>query len=89
MTDSTLYFSNGNDLLAVDKSTGNMKVLLTNQITSSCRWPWRVTADRARRRTRGTEIFQLWGVDAASGSQSCNWTRKVLRQSTRPTRCLD
>jgi len=25
MTDSTFYFSNGNDLLAVDKSSGNMK----------------------------------------------------------------
>jgi outer membrane protein assembly factor BamB len=70
MTDSTLYFSNGNDLLAVDKSSGNMKVLLTNPDYELL--PLAMAGDKLivrARRTRGTEIFQLWGVDAASGSQ--------------------
>jgi len=70
MTDSTLYFNNGNDLMAVDKSSGTMKVLLTNPDYELL--PLAMAGDtlivRARR-TRGTEIFQLWGVDAASGSQ--------------------
>ena len=70
MTDSTLYFSSGNDLLAVDKSSGNMKVLLTNPDYELL--PLAMAGNNLivrARRTRGTEIFQLWGVDAASGSQ--------------------
>ena len=69
MTDSTLYFSNGNDLLAVDKASGNMKVLLTNPDYELL--PLAMAGDKLivrARKTRGTEIFQLWGVDAASGS---------------------
>jgi outer membrane protein assembly factor BamB/ribosomal protein L7/L12 len=71
LTDSTLYFSNGNDLLAVDKSTGTMKVLLTNPDYDIL--PLAVAGDKLivrARRTRGTEHFELWGVDAASGRQS-------------------
>jgi ribosomal protein L7/L12/outer membrane protein assembly factor BamB len=68
MTDSTLYFSNGNDLLVVDKSSGAMKVLLTNPDYDLL--PLAVTGDmllvRARR-TRGSERFALWGVNAVSG----------------------
>jgi len=70
MTDTTLYFNNGNDLMAVDKSSGSMKVLLTNpdyELLSLAAAGNNLIV-RARR-TRGTEIFQLWGVDAASGSQ--------------------
>ena len=71
MTDSTLYFSNGNDLLAVDKSAGTMKVLLTNPDYELL--PLAVAGDKLivrARRTRGTERFELWGLDAASGTQS-------------------
>ena len=70
MTDSTLYFNNGNDLMAVDKSRGSMKVLLTNPDYELL--PLAMAGHNLivrARRTRGTEIFQLWGVDAASGSQ--------------------
>jgi outer membrane protein assembly factor BamB/ribosomal protein L7/L12 len=71
MTDSTLYFSNGNDILAVNKSTGEMKVLLTNPDYDLL--PLAVADDKLivrARRTRGTERFELWGVEAASGSQA-------------------
>jgi ribosomal protein L7/L12 len=71
MTDSTLYFSNGNDLLAVDKSTGTLQVLLTNPDYDLL--PLAVADDKLivrARRTRGTERFELWGVEAASGSQA-------------------
>ncbi len=69
MTDSSLYFSNANDLLKVDKSTGIMQVLLTNPDYSIL--PLAMAGDKliARaRRTRGTDRFELWGVEAASGS---------------------
>jgi outer membrane protein assembly factor BamB len=70
LTDSTLYFNNGNDLMAVDKSGGSMKVLLTNPDFELL--PLAMAGDKLivrARRTRSTEIFQLWGVDAAFGSQ--------------------
>jgi outer membrane protein assembly factor BamB len=70
MTDSTLYFSNGNDLLAVDKSAGTMEVLLTNPDYNLL--PLAISGDKMivrARRTRGTERFELWGLDAASGAQ--------------------
>ena len=70
LTASTLYFNNGNDLMAVDKSSGSMKVLLTNPDYELL--PLAVAGDNLivrARRTRGTEIFQLWGVDTSSGSQ--------------------
>jgi outer membrane protein assembly factor BamB/ribosomal protein L7/L12 len=70
MTNSTLYFSNGNDLLSVDKSTGEMKVLMTNPDYELL--PLAMAGDKLivrARRTRGTERFELWGVDAASGNQ--------------------
>ncbi len=69
MTDSSLYFSNANDLLAVDKSAGTMKVLLTNPDYNLL--PLAMAGDKLivrARRTRGTERFEMWGVDAASGS---------------------
>ena len=69
MTDSTLYFSNHNNLMAVDKASGTMKVLLTNPDYELL--PEAVAGNilivRARR-TRGSETFQLWGVDTTSGN---------------------
>jgi ribosomal protein L7/L12 len=73
MTDSSLYFSNGNDILAVNKSTGEMKVLLTNPDYDLL--PMAMAGDKLivrARRTRGTEKFELWGVNAASGESA--WT---------------
>ncbi len=70
MTDTTLYFNNGGQLLAVDKIAGTVQTLLANEDYDLI--PLAVTGDtlivRARR-TRGTERFELWGVDAASGKQ--------------------
>jgi ribosomal protein L7/L12 len=71
LTDSSLYFSNGNDILAVNKSTGEMKVLLTNPDYNLL--PLAMAGDKLivrARRTRGTEKFELWGVEAASGRQA-------------------
>ena len=70
VTDTRLYFANGSQLLAVDKATGAIKTLLDNADYDSV--PLAVTGDtllvRARR-TRGTEKFELWGLDPASGAQ--------------------
>jgi len=69
MTGSSLYFSNDNDLLVVDKSAGSMQVLLTNPDYSLL--PLSMAGDKLivrARRTRGSERFELWGVEAASGS---------------------
>ena len=71
MTDSSLYFSTGNDILAVNKSTGEMKALLTNPDYDLL--PLTMAGDKLivrARRTRGTEKFDLWGVDSASGNQT-------------------
>ncbi|HVM73048.1 MAG TPA: PQQ-binding-like beta-propeller repeat protein [Anaerolineales bacterium] len=69
MTDSTLYFRNQNDLMAVDKSSGNMKVLISNPDFDFI--PLAVAGDKLilrARKTRGSETYQVWGVDIASGS---------------------
>lgn len=69
LTNSNLYFSNANDLLAVDKSTGHMKVLLTNPDYTLL--PLALAGNNLivrAYRTRGTGIFELWGVDVSSGS---------------------
>ena len=71
MTDSSLYFSNRNDILAVNRSSGEMKVLLTNPDYDLL--PLAMAGDKLivrARRTRGTERFELWGVEAVSGSRA-------------------
>lgn len=66
----TLYFSNGDQLLAADKTTGSVQSLLASEDYEFL--PLAVSGDtllvRARR-TRGSERFELWGVDAGSGSR--------------------
>ena len=69
-THSTLYFSNGSQLLAVDKRAGTLKTLLSNEDSDFV--PLVITGDRIivrARRTRGTERFELWGLDLASGER--------------------
>ena len=72
MTASSLYFSDGdNTILAVDKSTGEIKPLLTNPDYNLL--PLAMVGDKLivrARRTRGTEKFELWGVNAASGESA-------------------
>jgi len=70
VTDTTIYFSNESQLLAVDKSAGTVQTLLANEDYDFL--PLAISGDtllvRARR-TRGTERFELWGVNATSGKQ--------------------
>ena len=71
VTDKTFYFSTGSQLLAVDKSSGAVQTLLTNEDYDLV--PLAATGDtilvRARR-TRGTERYELWGVNATTGNQT-------------------
>ncbi|KAF0109115.1 MAG: hypothetical protein FD146_159 [Anaerolineaceae bacterium] len=68
LTDTHIYFANGNELLAVDKSSGTLYTLLADEDYGFV--PLAVSGDvllvRARR-TRGSERFELRGLDAASG----------------------
>lgn len=70
MTDTVFYFSNGSRLLSVDKRTGTVQTLLANEDYDIV--PLAVTGDtllvRARR-TRGTERFELWGLNPISGAR--------------------
>jgi outer membrane protein assembly factor BamB len=70
-TQDVLYFGSDSQLLAVDKSTGEMKTLLNNEDYEFL--PLVVEGDRLyvrARRTRGTERFELWGVDLVKGEQA-------------------
>ncbi len=70
MTDTTFYFNNGSQLLAVDKRAGIVKTLLANEDYDLI--PLAMAGEtllvRARR-TRGSERFELWGVNPVSGAQ--------------------
>jgi LSD1 subclass zinc finger protein len=70
MTNKVFYFSNGNQLLEVDKSSGIIQTLLVNEDYDFI--PLAATGDtllvRARR-TRGTERFELWAVNPVSGAR--------------------
>jgi LSD1 subclass zinc finger protein len=69
-TDTTLFFSNESQLLAVDKATGALQTLLTDEDYEFI--PLAVTGDRLivrARRTRGSERFEIWGVGAISGER--------------------
>jgi outer membrane protein assembly factor BamB/ribosomal protein L7/L12 len=69
MSDASFYFSSGDQLLVVDKSTATLQALLVNEDYAFI--PLAVTGDtlvvRARR-TRGTERFELWGVNLTTGA---------------------
>jgi len=70
LTGTHLYFINGHQLLAVDKSSGALQTLLTDEDYESI--PLAVTGDRLivrTRRTRGSERFEIWGVEAISGER--------------------
>jgi LSD1 subclass zinc finger protein len=69
-TDTNIYFNSGNQLLAVNKSNGSIQSMLANDNYDFA--PLAVTGDtlivRARR-SRGTELFELWGVNITTGKQ--------------------
>ncbi len=81
LTGSTLYFSTDKGLLAVDKSSGELKVLSSNPDYDLL--PLSVSGDNLivrARRTRGTEKFELWGINASSGESA--W--KIDLQTAKP-----
>lgn len=65
-----IFFNTDSRLLAVNKSSGSVRQLLDNEDFEFL--PLALSGDtllvRARR-TRGSERFELWGVDAGSGSR--------------------
>jgi outer membrane protein assembly factor BamB/ribosomal protein L7/L12 len=70
LTETNLYFSTGNDIMSVDKSDGTTAVLLTNPDYDLL--PLAAAGDKMivlTRRTRGTERFELWGVNPTSGER--------------------
>lgn len=68
LTEERLYFNNDDEIMAVDKSTGALQVLLQDEDFELI--PLAVSGEtllvRARR-TRGSERFELRGVDRFSG----------------------
>jgi len=73
ITDAEIYLQNDGQLLSIDKATGTVKTLLTDEDYQFV--PLAVSGNtllvRAMR-TRGTERFELWGVDPVTGEQ--DWT---------------
>jgi len=69
MAGSRIYFANTNELLAVDTASGGLQTLLSDSDYEFV--PLAVMDEtlivRARR-TRGTERFELWGLDPVSGA---------------------
>ena len=75
MTDSTFYFDVSNLLIAVDKSSGKIQTVLDQPDYDMV--PLTMAGDKLivrARRTRGTERYELWGVDPASGKQAWQMT---------------
>jgi len=70
IADTAFYFNNGSQLLAVDKFNGTVQSLLANEDYDFV--PLAMSDDtllvRARR-TRGSERFELWGLNPGSGEQ--------------------
>jgi outer membrane protein assembly factor BamB len=70
MAGNTFYFFDGDRLLAVDKSDGTTRSLLADQDYELL--PLAAASDRLivrARRTRGSERFELWGLEASSGER--------------------
>jgi outer membrane protein assembly factor BamB len=70
LTGSTIYFNDGSQLLSVNKSTGAVNILATNEDYDLL--PLALAGDNLlvrARRTRGSERFALWALDPVSGAQ--------------------
>lgn len=63
-----LYFNQGNELISVERGTGRLRILVADEDYEFV--PLALSGNtlivRARR-TRGSERFELWGVDPGSG----------------------
>jgi outer membrane protein assembly factor BamB len=68
LTDTRVYFANGNELLAVDKADGTLTTLLADEDYEFVPLAMMDDALLVRaRRTRGSERFELRALNAASG----------------------
>jgi hypothetical protein len=80
ITPETVFYANDNQLWAVSQSTAERKLLLENEDYEPL--PLLMAGDtlivRARR-TRGSERFELWGVNPATGEQV--WTYNLGESS--------
>jgi len=69
MTESEIMFSNGNQLLKANKFSGEVSILLENEDYEFL--PLGMAGDtlviRAKR-TRGTERFEMWGLNPSTGA---------------------
>jgi len=80
-TDTTIYLDSQNSLYAVDKSSGKIKTLLNDDGYNFV--PLAIAGDRLlvrAERTRGSDQFEIWGVDATTGNAA--W--KMVTQGAAP-----
>ena len=74
MTGSVIYFGDEERLLRVDKGTGAVQTLLVDEDYNFM--PLAISGEtlivRARR-SRGSERFELWGLEAGSGERLWSW----------------
>jgi len=76
LNDQYLYFGNGGALVKIAKSTGDKKILVSNSDYSLI--PLAQSGDNlvvCAKRTRRTVQFELWGVNADSGT--IKWQRNM------------
>lgn len=67
----TIYFGNNTRLLALDKQSGTLKLLFENDSYEMA--PLALSGDTLlvlARRTKGSQRFELWGLDSASGERT-------------------
>jgi len=70
LTDTSLYFGEENQLIAMNKANGEIKILLDEEGYEFL--PLAAEADQLVvrvRRTRGTERFELWGLEPTTGKR--------------------
>lgn len=68
---SAIYFGNDNRLYALNKQSGTLELLLQDDAYEMA--PLALSGDTLltlARRTKGSERFELWGVDSASGKRT-------------------
>ena len=70
LTETALYFSSGHELLRVETASGVLKTLLADEDYEFL--PLASSGERLivrARRTRGTERFELWGIESTYGER--------------------
>ncbi len=73
-TSDSIYFGNDERLSVLDKQSGSLKLLIQDDAYAFA--PLAISGDTLltlARRTKGSERFELWGLDSASGAQTWEW----------------